>query len=462
MLLTLFAQHQPASDLGYLYHKHPQKVQEFDLRKGKATVFYPHQSETEISLCLLVEADPVGLVRSNSNDTFALRQYVNDRPYVASSLMSSALSQVLRNAMNGSCKDRPDLVDHPFELRAELSALPAPGPSLIHELFEPLGYTVETASVPLDSNWPEWGDAKYFRVVISGKCRVQDLLTHLYVLIPVLDNDKHYFVSDGEVEKLLEKGGEWLKKHPKMELITRRYLRHRKSLTNAALERLTEGNGWEEEEEKTHQLEDALEEKLTLHQVRLNQVMEKIRETGAKSVLDLGCGEGKLLRLLLKEKGIEKILGMDVSYRSLEMAKRKLYWENMSPRQKERIDLIHGALTYRDRRLEGFDAAALVEVIEHLDPPRLEALEKVVFQHARPGNVVITTVNQEYNVLFESLAPGKFRHGDHRFEWTRAQFEDWAEKVAGNHKYKVSFFPVGPVHEQHGAPSQMAFFEMLD
>jgi hypothetical protein len=113
---------------------------------------------------------------------------------------------------------------------------------------------------------------------------------------------------------------------------------------------------------------------------------------------------------------------------------------------------------YRDRRLSGYDAATLIEVIEHLDPPRLAALERVVFENAQPGTVVVTTPNAEYNVKFESLPPGRFRHKDHRFEWTRAQFAQWANATAARFGYGVRFLPVGPEDPAIGAPTQMGVF----
>jgi 3' terminal RNA ribose 2'-O-methyltransferase Hen1 len=175
-------------------------------------------------------------------------------------------------------------------------------------------------------------------------------------------------------------------------------------------------------------------------------------------VLDLGCGEGKLLRELLKDKQFDEIVGMDVSIRSLETARDRLRLDRLSERQAARIKLIHGSLTYRDKRLEGFDAAALVEVIEHLDPPRLAAFERAIFEFARPGTVVLTTPNREYNVTWENVGAERFRHPDHRFEWTRKEFESWAQTVAVRNGYSVRFLPVGPVDEGRGSPTQMGVF----
>jgi len=407
--------------------------------------------------------DPVGMVRGrNRTQSFLLGHYVNDRPYVASSFMSVAISQVFGTALGGRCKDRPDLVTTPIPLTARIDVLPVRGgEDFLHQLFDPLGYTVECSRHPLDEQFDEWGESPDFSVTISGTKTLSELLTHLYVLIPVFDNNKHYFVGDDELEKLLAKGIGWLASHPEKEQITRRYLKHRHSLYRQALARLVEEEEGETVEDETTREgpEETLEEPLSLNEQRHGAVLAALRGSGAQKVLDLGCGEGKLLRELLKDKQFEQIVGIDVSIRSLEMAHKRLKLDRLPDRQAERLKLIHGSLIYRDKRLEGFEAAAVVEVIEHLDPPRLASLERAVFEFARPKTVVLTTPNQEYNVMWETLPAGQFRHSDHRFEWTRTEFHDWANRVAEQHDYSVRFLPVGPDDEGVGSPTQMGVFE---
>ncbi|WP_166831602.1 3' terminal RNA ribose 2'-O-methyltransferase Hen1 [Thalassoroseus pseudoceratinae] len=462
MLLTISTEHKPATDLGFLLHKHPDRFQSFDLSFGQAHVFYPEAGDDCCTACLMLDVDPVGMVRGKGrNQSFLLSHYVNDRPYVASSFLSVAISQVFGTAMGGRCKDRPELVTTPIPLTARLDVLPVRGgEGFLHRMFEPLGYTVEAVQHSLDEQFPEWGESPYYSATISGTKTLSELLTHLYVLVPVFDNEKHYFVGEDELEKLLSKGGGWLASHPEKEQITRRYLKHRSSLYRQALARLVEEELEPTEDQAvSEQSEETLEKPLSLNDQRHGVVMAAIRSSGARQVLDVGCGEGKLLRELLQDRQFEQIVGMDVSIRSLEIAQKRLKLDRLPERQAERLKLIHGSLIYRDKRLEGFDAAAVVEVIEHLDPPRLSALERVLFEFARPQTIVLTTPNREYNVMWDTLPAGQFRHADHRFEWSRQEFQDWANRVGEQHGYSVRFLPVGPEDEKVGSPTQMGVFE---
>jgi 3' terminal RNA ribose 2'-O-methyltransferase Hen1 len=463
MLLTITTTHQPVTDLGHLLRKNPGKTHVFEQSFGRAHVFYPEASEQVCTAALLLEVDPVGLVRNRrgpAGEGRTLEQYVNDRPYVASSFLSVALADVFSSAMAGKAKDRVELVDASLPLKVVVASVPCfGGEDLLRRLFEPLGYTVSIEGRPLDPKFPDWGQSRYYRLTLEGQFPLRHLLTHLYVLLPVLDNDKHYWVGDDEVEKLLRRGEGWLSQHPERDLITRRYLKHRRNLVNDALSRLVEDDQDPDETEQSHAEEEAeVEAKISLNEQRLGTVLAALKQTGAKRVLDLGCGEGRLLQLLLKDKQFEEIIGMDVSYRSLEIAQDRLNLERLPTMQRNRIKLLHGSLIYRDKRLAGYDAASVVEVIEHLDPPRLAAFERVLFECARPKHVIVTTPNAEYNVKWETLPAGQFRHKDHRFEWTRAEFRAWANRVAEKHGYSVRFVPVGPEDPDVGSPTQMAIF----
>ena len=464
MLFTISTTYQPATDLGFLVHKNPLRFQSFNLPFGKADVFYPEADSDRCTVALLLNIDPVGLVRSKPGAPGAgdwLGQYVNDRPYVASSHLSVAISSVFGSALAGKSRDRPELAATAIPLEARVPVAPSgDGPDLIGKLFEPLGYSVEIEGLPLDENFHEWGASPYFGVRLASTTLLRDLLAHLYVLLPVLDDNKHYWVSDDEVAKLLRFGEGWLGSHPLRTLISGRYLKHQRSLVDQALVQLLDSGPADPTADaaRHEQEEEQLEAPIRLVEQRTQAVLTVLRDIGATKVLDLGCGEGRLIGRLLDEPSIRSITGLDVSHRALETARRRLRLDRLPTQQRERVNLLHGSLTYTDRRLSGYDAAVAAEVIEHIDPTRLDAFEEAVFGTAKPNTVIITTPNAEYNVVFDGLPGGAFRHKDHRFEWTRGQFQDWSTQVADRRKCQVRFQDIGPAHPSHGAPTQMAVF----
>ncbi|WP_067890708.1 3' terminal RNA ribose 2'-O-methyltransferase Hen1 [Nocardia vaccinii] len=545
-----------ATDLGFLLHKNPARAQVFEQSYGSAHVLYPEATEQRCTAALLLEIDPVRLVRGKNRDTaeFSLGQYVNDRPYAASSLLSVAISTVFSSALHGRCDQRPELAAGALPLRIELPAVPCRGgPDTVERMFAPLGWRVRATPIALDPAFPEWGESHYVRLELTGTIRLAEALSHLYVLLPVLDGSKHYWLAADEIDKLLRAGSGWLPTHPERTWITRRYLARKHSLVRTALARLAEiddtapesidavdeadvaeyasdtaacedGAGVADDRCGTTLLEactvrsgrhagpdtaiepasgrahaaapstgttesvcdlaeaeppttsgtsqdasnsgtrageadSAREVRPTLAVARRAAVVRALHDVGARRVLDLGCGEGALLRELLSDKMFTEIVGVDVSMRALRIAQRRLRLDRAPRRVAERITLRQGALTYSDAALRGFDAAVLMEVVEHVDPPRLGALEQAVFGSAAPGSVIVTTPNGEYNTLFDTLPAGSFRHPDHRFEWSRAEFEAWALRVAGTHGYDVRFEPVGPQDPAYGSPTQLAVFD---
>ena len=463
MLLTIATSHVPATDLGYLLHKNPASHHVAELSFGAAHVIFPVAAEDRCVAAVLLEIDPVGIVRGSKHESRqpTLAHYVSDRPYVASSFLSVALGRLFSTAMTGRSKERPTLAGQPIPLQIGLPVVPCrAGAPLLRRLFEPLGYQVTAQPLALDRQFPDWGDSHYLAVSLAGTLTVRDALEQLFVLLPVLDDDKHYWVGDDEVDKLLRRGGHWLASHPERELIAQRYLRHDRRLTTDALARLLADEGCDpgRSEALSDAAEEAAERKVGLHDQRIAAVISAITEAGAQRVLDLGCGSGKLMAALLKLGHVRQVTGMDVSHRALQAAARRLHLEQMSPRARARVELLHGSATYVDPRLRDFDAAAVIEVLEHLDPPRLEAFEQSLFGYARPGLVLMTTPNAEYNALFEGLAPGAFRHSDHRFEWTRAEFSDWAAGVAARHGYRLTVSGIGPADPGRGCPTQLGVF----
>jgi 3' terminal RNA ribose 2'-O-methyltransferase Hen1 len=463
VLLSVTTTSSPATDLGYLLHKHPQRSQSFQVSSARrAHVFYPVADEAECTATLLLDVDPVSLVRGG-RDSVTLDQYVNDRPYVAGSMLSVAIGSVFRTAMSGT-SSRQELADSAIPLDLHLPVVPARGGADLPErLFGPLGWTVSATPLPMDPQFPEWGQAPYVDLRLTGLARLADALKHLYVLLPVLDNSKHYRIGEDEIDKLLRTGEGWLGTHPERDLISRRYLRHREAFVRSALARLAEADDRDEAE-----LDDALaaaeitEEptrKVPLAEQRRDAVVAMLRDLGAQRVVDVGCGSGALLRELVKYGQFTEIVATDVSARALAAADRLI--ARMPTRAQQRVSVRQSALTYVDPALAGYDAMVLMEVVEHVDESRLPALVHSVFACARPRSVIVTTPNAEYNVRFETLPAGQFRHRDHRFEWTRSEFSRWADDVAARHGYAVRYFGIGDDDAVVGCPTQAAVFEVI-
>ena len=433
MLLRITTTHTPATDLGYLLLKHPDRVGTFPLTFGAAHVFWPEAGPDRATAVMYVEVDPIWLARrSRPDDPRPLRPYVNDRPYVASSFLSVAIAEVYGTALAGRSRERPELADTPIPLEIELPTIVVRGgEAIVRELFGPLGYEVDATPI----------DGRLFSLRFRATRPLHDVLGHLYVLVPVLDDEKHYWVGDDEVDKLLRHGEGWLEEHPSRDTIVRRYLKHRGGLFRSAVARMSDGSPLPDDP-----TEEALEAQVSLAEHRFRFVVRTVQSLGGRRVLDLGCGEGKLVKRLLQDKTIEAVGGTDVSPRALERARERLGGE-----EGERLSLFQGSVTYRDARLRGWDVATCIEVVEHVDPERLPAFEDAILADAAPRHLVLTTPNAEYNVRFPVSG---LRHPDHRFEWTRGEFRAWAERMAVVHGYTAAFYDVGPADPELGPPTQ--------
>lgn len=469
MILTITYRGENTTDLGFLLHKNPDRAQKFDLNFGSAYVFYPQASYEITTAALLLDINPIDLARGKPDSREGgLFDYVNDRPYVASSFMSTAINKVFTTAMSGRCDKKPELADKELDLEANITMLPCKGSKeLINKIFCPLGYEVSYETFLLDENFMDWGESSYVNLRLSAKKRLCDLLNHLYVLIPVFDVRKHYWITNDEVEKLLKHGEGWLSTHPEKNLIAYRYLKSKKSLVSKAIDKLTEDLNENNEDDvipevDKNNLSTQQAIKKPLNDTRLETIAAAVIASGAKRVIDLGCGEGKLISLLLTSSKMQKIAGVDVSVACLERAKDRLKIDYLPEYKKEKLEFMHGSLIYKDSRFSGYDVACVVEVIEHLDLSRLSAFERVLFEFASPPVIFLSTPNAEYNIRYEKLNEGAMRHGDHRFEWTRIQFKEWAEKVCKRFGYTVEYFDIGDLDEQYGAPTQMGVFRKCE
>ncbi|MFX0538428.1 3' terminal RNA ribose 2'-O-methyltransferase Hen1 [Ornithinimicrobium sp. Y1847] len=504
MLLTLTSTAPQAPDLGFLLYKHPDRVQTFTVSGATATVLYPEVEDERCTVALVLEVDPVALARRKGAGVagFALGQYVNDRTYAASSLLAVAIGQVFGTALNGRCEARPELVDQRLPLTVRIPALPAragrdgrSGMALLTALFAPLGWSVAGSTTDLAEGLEgiEWGPAPYVDVELTAEVRLADALSHLYVLLPVLDDAKHYWVGPDEVDKLMRRGEGWLAGHPEREFITRRYVGVQRDYVEDALSRLAEldeaalpgGGPVVAESAETTSVETATDSTVATEitandttsittavadappvphkRARLAAVLTALREVGAQRVVDLGCGEGFYLGELIRDPTITEVVGIDVSAAELARAERRLGLteDRLPDTQRAKLTLRQSSVTYRDDALAGYDAILLVEVVEHLEPDRVEALVTNVFGHARPRAVVLTTPNAEHNVRY-GIPQGQFRHPDHRFEWTRQELASWAQDVGARHGYTVEVRPVGEDDPEVGPSTQLALFTRRD
>ena len=467
MLLTLSTTYVPARDLGYLLLKHPDRAQSVELGFGTAHVFFPVATDERATCVLYVEVDPLGSVRARpgEGDEAALRpaQHVSERPYVASLLLSVAMSQVFGTALSGIAKEREALVNEAIPLEAVLGQVrieKAGDTTLAHLLFEPLGYRVEVDQEP---------GVLTGKLTLRGTLRLRDLLRHLTVLVPVLDDEDDDGLGEAEVDKVFRRGEGWLAAHPEQERISHRYVRRARARQPRALSRLDEeeSEAPERESQEADREEQELERPLKLQGLRMEAVLEVLRSHEAKTVADLGCGEGRLVKLLLDERRFTQVVGADVSLHSLERAERRLDLLNMPATKRARLTLLQSSLVYRDKRLlalreapeKGLDAVVLVEAIEHLELDRLPFFEENVFRFLRPRIVVITTPNAEHNVRFTALAHGTMRHRCHRFEWTREELRAWGTRVALSYRYTMTWQGIGEDDAQLGPPTQMLVFE---
>ena len=466
-----------ASDLGFLLHKNPFNSHSKDLKFGKAHVLYPSVSDEECTACLFVDIDSIDLVRNyqGPKSRRELKQYVNDRPYVVNSFATVAISRVFGTALGGTCNKKPELAARKLPLSVKIPVLPSRGGSqLIHELFEPLGYEVESEQFIFDEDLEQWGNSPYFDVSLSGEFTLSELLKHLYVLIPVLDDEKHYWVSEDEIDKLLRHGSDWVPKHPQKYTIVSRYLKKQGSLRRQALKKL------DVEEDQVIGIQDddvaviddvdilaqkgeaKLEKPMRLNDLRIEKILEAIRGGDISSVIDFGCGEGRYLKEYLKLPQLKKVTGIEVSPGELLKAEQRLRIDRLPERVRDKLELLQGSLTYFDRRTQGYDLATCIEVIEHIDEERLGAFKASLFGYAAPRSIIITTPNLEYNVLFEGMPKGKLRHSDHRFELDRPTFKKWSEEAAKEYGYSVEFGSIGEEHLKFGAPTQLALFRKHD
>lgn len=453
MFLSIAVSGEHAPDLGFVLYKHPGRAFEKSTSKGRITGGFTENRDDFAEFILVVEVDPVERVRG-VNWERGIASYVEPMPFLAASHMSQALSQALGSAMNGVLGSKDPVIDarvkaagvKPWPLSIKVGPVRC-SPYMIETLFSELDWSVEIESHNLDVPGVSEEDDRPLHVfTLKGEATVSDALSQLYVLLPVLDPSRHYFYDESEARKLFDKGGEWLKGHSSRDLIISRYLSKSKELREYA--RQLFGNFQEkkdleelisETEEMMRDWEDPDDN--SPHRQRHNRIVADVAIWNARKVIDLGCGEGRLLERLVRIAPDMRVVGIEPSAREIERARKKLS-NNPGKNVDPRVEFVHGSAMYGDERFKGFDVAVLSEVIEHVDEDRLSILARSVFGTMAPRRVIITTPNGDYNKVF-GFAPGEFRHADHRFEWTLAECRAWVNGVTSAYPYDAEISPVG-------------------
>ena len=452
MLLTLTTTHEPATDLGYLLHKHPDRTQVFETKHANVYAFYPDASPERCEFVLYADIDPVKLVRgeAGSSGGGVLEDYVNDRPYTASSMFTTMVNEVLRSAIGGRCKERPELAETPIPLKVRFGPMRTDiGRERVERMFCELGYDVTLHDAQGDN-------PSYVMLELrSERHRVYEVLRHLYVLGTAIDGDRHSYIGEGEVESLVRRGEGWLPEHPDYKWITARFLKRKTSLAEKAVRRL--GGEHEAGDGRDGLPPPNLPERVSMQRTRLTTVARIIAELGGGRIADLGCGEGGLIMEIAHEPDVREVIGIDISLVTLARAGRRM--RKLAPEIGAKVKLVQSLLDCRDHRWKDVDIAACVETIEHIDLERLPRVERCVFGYARPRAVIITTPNREYNRNYEMVGTERLRHRDHRFEWTREEFTRWCSDTAGQYGYRYRIEMVGPVDDEVGTPTQLAVFQ---
>jgi 3' terminal RNA ribose 2'-O-methyltransferase Hen1 len=444
MQLTIKATGNNAEVISYLLAKNPNNLYERRNNGHFVRMFYNKFSHEEVEVTLFVTPDPIGLAR-NSSETYDITSYINDREFVVSSIFCSFIRSSLGTALNGKPKEEyAAWVDHAFNIEFSFGPVASDlSDQQIIELFNPLGYEVKIS----------YGEANYQMdiknkstarfIVLKGLTTLQNGLRQLFVLIPVLDNYKHYYIDEKEIEKIERYGEGWLDTHPQRETIFRRALRFKELYRSV------------EKDTGTNQKGKVLENKVRLNDLRYEKIVDCINNLNNKeSIVDFGSGEGKLSVRLGFVKGVREILAVEPSeYATLKAIKR---FEEL----KDKEDFIQptpimGSLFYYDERLKSKDIMVLCEVIEHIDEYRLPKIMATIFREYKPKTLIITTPNKEYNQVYDM---GKeYRHPDHRFEWTREEFHEWCiGQNPGN--YELTFDGIGEEHQSFGFPTQLCLF----
>ncbi|TDL78499.1 3' terminal RNA ribose 2'-O-methyltransferase Hen1 [Peribacillus frigoritolerans] len=443
MQLTIKATGDNVKAISYLLSKNPNNLYERNHKGHLVRLFYSKFEETELEVTIFVTPDPIDLVKNNSN-SYDITHYINDREFAVSSLFCSFIRSALGTALNGQPKEEySEWVNYRFSFQFEFGPVVSSlSDKQLKDLFEPIGYEVAISRPDIEYSFEMKDKSSARSICLKGMKTLQNGLRQLFVLIPVIDNYKHYYIDDKEIEKLERYGEGWLEDHPKRDYIYRQSLRFKEIFSIV-------------ENKKTEEKKEEKIEKVRLNDLRYEKIIDFVNQMKPRSIVDFGSGEGKLSVRLGFADGVKEIMAVEPSQSATLKAIER--FDKVKNKEKFVVpETIWGSLFYYDERLKGKDVMILCEVIEHIDEFRLPKVLDTILHDYQPNALIITTPNREYNEIYDM--EDHFRHNDHRFEWTRAEFRHWCEERNHRKIYDLQFEGIGEEHDRHGFPTQMCVF----
>ncbi|MCK1992095.1 3' terminal RNA ribose 2'-O-methyltransferase Hen1 [Peribacillus muralis] len=444
MQLTINASGNNVKAISYLLSKNPNNLYERKHKGHVVRLFYSTFTETEMEATIFVTPDPIELVKNTAN-SYDITHYINDREFAVSSIFCSLIRSALGTALNGQPKEEhAEWVNHPFSFQFDFGPVVSTlSDNQLRELFEPIGYEVSITRPDIQYSFDMKDRSSTRTVSLKGLKTLQEGLRHLFVLIPVIDNYKHYYIDEKEIDKLERYGEGWLDDHPMRDFIYRQSLRFKEVYSIV-------------ENKKPEMKKDDKESKVRLNDLRYEKIFDTVSQMHPSSVVDFGSGEGKLSVRLGFIEGVKEILAVEPS----QSATLKALGRFDKVKDKEKFVIpkpLWGSLFYYDEELKNKDVIILCEVIEHIDEHRLPKVMDTILQDYQPRALILTTPNREYNEVYDM--EDALRHNDHRFEWTRAEFQQWCTARNHDDSYDLRFEGIGEEHVTQGCPTQMCVFE---
>lgn len=448
MQITIHAKGKGANNLSYFFGKHPDNPFIRETKYGVVECKFLKYEENEAKVYFTFLPNGLSLIKES--DYKNLEDYINDREFSLSSIFLTNIRSSIGYVLSGGKEG----IEEPLSYSVSLSPISTKLPDhAIEELFAPLGYQVIISKIESDYEF-EINSGRVIDLQIEKEIDIVSLFKQIFVLIPVIDNYKHYQIDQNDADKLLRYGDGWLEHHPKKNLITNRFVGYKKSLANEVIQILDQK---EQNQDDVVEVKTEPETKTPLGKLRYSAFSDKIRELDVSSVVDMGAGEGRLLELFVQNENLEEIFACEPTLRGIEKMKRLTEILHRKKKVKVEPTILQSSLFYQDERLVGKDALVLCEVIEHIEIERIDDVLSNLLSFYQPTYLIFSTPNYEYNDVYG--LEGKFRHNDHRFEMTRNEFFDFANKHAIEQNYSLEIIGIGEEHETLGFPTQMAILK---